>query len=129
LARFEEGTLTARPQPPEGATYAPKIDKSEARIDWSKDAAEIHRRVRAFYPAPGAVTRIRGAEVKVWRAELCTGPAGRAGEIMSTSGTGIAVACGHGVLALTELQRAGGKRLAWREFLRGCPLALGESFE
>jgi methionyl-tRNA formyltransferase len=130
LARIEAGSLTAKPQSQEGATYASKIDKSETRIDWNKDATEIHRQVRAFYPAPGAVTRIRGAEVKVLRAELFTGPTGgRAGGILSTSGPGIAVACGRGVLVLTELQRAGGKRLAWTEFLRGCPLAVGESFE
>jgi methionyl-tRNA formyltransferase len=129
LDHLDTGSLTATPQPREGATYASKIDKSEARIDWSKDATEIHRQVRAFYPAPGAVARIRGVEVKVCRAELSTGPIGRAGEILSTGGTGIAVACGHGVLVLTELQRAGGKRLAWGDFLRGCPLAAGESFE
>jgi methionyl-tRNA formyltransferase len=122
------GTLAAAPQPADGATYAAKLDKREARIDWTRPAAEIERQVRAFNPFPGATARVRGTEVKIWRAVLADG-AGEPGAVIAIDPTGIMVASGAGALRLEELQRAGGKRLPAREFLRGFPLAVGERLE
>ena len=115
-------------QPDAGVTYAHKIDKSEAQVDWSQPAAVIARRIRAFDPFPGAGTTAQGEAIKVWRSEIDSnmspsdaGP----GQILAANAQGVAVATGDGVLRLTELQRAGGKRLAAAEFLRGFPLSPG----
>lgn len=118
------GGLARTPQPAEGVTYAHKIEKSEAAIDWRADAAVIERRLRAFDPFPGATTTFDGETVKCWRGELAAGR-GAPGEILAVDAAGIEVACGSGSLRLTELQRAGGKRLPARAFLQGQPLAPG----
>jgi methionyl-tRNA formyltransferase len=128
LEGLDRGTLAPVPQPAEGVTYAAKIDKREARIDWTRPAVEIERLVRAFDPVPGATGRLRGQDVKVWRAQPCAG-AGAPGTVLQSSEAGVAVACGTGALLLTELQRAGGKRLAVGNFLRGFPVAAGECFD
>jgi len=136
LEQAAHGALQAVPQPVEGVTYANKIDKAEARIDWSRPALEIERQVRAFDPFPGAVTALGGEVIKVWRAQLGSVPYpsdARAGQILRADETGVAVACGgdgrDGVVCLTELQRAGGKRLPVREFLRGFALAAGQTLD
>lgn len=124
------GGLTRTPQPGDGVTYANKIDKAEAAIDWSQPADAIARRVRAFNPAPGASAGIKGETVKVWRAEALPGR-GTAppGTVVSIDDRGIGVACGGGSrLEIRELQRAGGKRLPASDFLRGFPLEPGERF-
>ena len=128
LDGLARGTLTAMPQPAEGATYAAKLHKDEARIDWRRPSAEIERQVRAFNPFPGAAARVRGTEVKIWRAATADG-AGEPGAVIAIDPDGIVVAGGGGALRLEELQRAGGKRLPGRDFLRGFPLAVGERFE
>jgi methionyl-tRNA formyltransferase len=137
LDQAAHGALHAAPQPAEGVTYAHKIDKAEAHIDWTRSAAEIERRIRAFDPFPGAVTRLGSEAIKIWRAE--TGGAEQTpgapcpGQILDVNDKGVAVACGatgrDGVLRLTELQRAGGKRLPTGEFLRGFTLAAGQILE
>lgn len=127
------GGLTATPQPGEGVTYAHKIDKAESAIDWRLPAEAIGRRVRAFDPFPGASTACGAETVKVWACEPLPEqpPEGaRPGEIVQVDGAGVDVACGGpdaaaGVLRLTVLQRAGGKRLPVADFLRGHPLAPG----
>jgi methionyl-tRNA formyltransferase len=134
LEGLSRGTAQATPQPAEGVTYAHKIGKAEARIDWSRAAAEIERQVRAFNPFPGAVARLRAEDIKVWRSTLVsTAPVaagiGSPGAILRVDDAGIEVACGVGALRLTELQRAGGKRLSADAFLRGCAVVPGESFE
>ena len=121
------GTLHAVPQPAEGVTYAAKIDKREARLDWSRPAVELERRIRALHPAPGAVSALRGQDVKLWRASLLDGQ-GAPGEVLAAGAGGIDVACGDGALRITELQRAGGKRLPPADFLSGFPVAAGERF-
>ncbi|MSQ55861.1 MAG: methionyl-tRNA formyltransferase [Betaproteobacteria bacterium] len=128
LDALETGQLQPRPQQNESATYAPKIEKKEALIDWHQDATSVRRQVRAFDPVPGARSRIRGMEIKLWS---CVEAAERGppGEIVSVSEQGVAVACARGAVRLTELQRSGGKRLGVAEFLRGFPLAAGERFE
>lgn len=117
-------------QPQEGVTYAHKIEKAEAAIDWSLPAAVIERRIRAFDPFPGATAQTRGETVKVWRARpLAAVPGGPPGTVVAVDAHGISVACGDGGLQIVELQRAGGKRLAAAEFLRGFALQTGERFE
>src|SRR5262245_12952209 len=107
-----------------GATYARKIGKDEEEIDWSLNCEELERKVRAFRPAPGARTLLRGQPLKIWRAR-CIAGSGASGTVLSATRE-IVVACGKGVLAIDELQRAGGKRLSAVEFLRGVPLAAGD---
>jgi methionyl-tRNA formyltransferase len=118
------GGLVPVPQPGEGVTYAHKIDKAEAAVRWDESATQIERRIRAFDPFPGATTSIDGEPVKLWRAEVVAGR-GSPGEVLAVDAGGLAVACGDAALRLTELQRAGGRRLAAREFLAGRPVAVG----
>lgn len=122
------GTLTATPQPEAGVTYASKIDKAEAQIDWRQPATVIARRMRAFNPTPGTVTTLDGMPLKLFCSVIdsCSRPSGmRDGTILLADEAGIAVQCGEGVLRVTELQRTGGKRLPVAEFLRGTPLLPG----
>ncbi|MDZ7858827.1 methionyl-tRNA formyltransferase [Sphaerotilus sp.] len=127
LALAACGGLTATPQPAEGVTYAHKIDKKEAALDWTLPAEALARRVRAFDSFPGASFSRGGEVVKVWQAHAVDGQ-GVPGAVLSVDGEGdgIVVACGAGALALTSLQRPGGRRQPVREFLRGCAVGLGE---
>ena len=128
LAQLEYAQLSARPQPAAGASYAAKITKAEAEIDWSEAAPVIERKVRAFDPLPGASTIIKGAGLKIWRARVSTAE-GAPGTILEAGAKGIVVACGTNALCVLELQRAGGKKLAAAQFLAGFPLAAGERLE
>jgi methionyl-tRNA formyltransferase len=124
-----QGKLQAVPQAHEGITYASKIDKAEASIDWSQTAQTISRRVRAFDPFPGASTVLAGETLKIWAAEpvqIVPRMPSMPGQIVGLEPSGIAVAAGDSTLLITELQRPGGKRLASAEFLRGCPLQAGQ---
>ena len=127
LRAAEAAPLPRRPQPDEGVTYAHKIDKAEAMLDWLAPAALLERRVRAFDPVPGAATTLDGAVLKVWgaRAEAAAAPSAAPGTVLAADATGIRVQTGQGVLVLTEVQRAGGKRLAAGDFLRGTALPPG----
>jgi len=116
---------TPRPQGGAGISYAAKIDKDEARIDWSEDAALIERKLRAFDPEPGAYTRCGGDTLKIWRAHVESGVHGTPGAVLEIKNEGILVACGSEGLRLTELQRAGGKRLLTAAFLAGYPFTPG----
>ncbi len=127
LSELEAGGLKAHPQPAEGATYAAKLDKGESRVDWRESAVAVSRRVRAF-DSQGALARLRGVELKIWRCAVAPGR-GVPGEVLNAHPSGVLVACGEGALLITELQRSGGKRLAAAEFLRGFPLSAGERFE
>jgi methionyl-tRNA formyltransferase len=118
LAALEQGAISARAQEEAGASYAKKLTKAEARIDWSAPAALIERRVRAFLPWPVAETAYRGAPLKVLAAELAEG-SGAPGTVLAAEALGIRVAAGSGALRLTRVQAAGGKPLAAREFLNG----------
>jgi methionyl-tRNA formyltransferase len=124
------GGLPRTPQPAAGVTYASKIDKAEAAIDWAQPAQTIARRVRAFNPAPGASGRLDGEAIKVWRAfASAAGGDASPGTITAIDERGIHVACGGGTqLRVSELQRAGGKRLPASEFLRGFALHAGMRF-
>lgn len=127
-------TLQEQPQPvPQdntNATYAAKISKSEAHIDWTRPAVEIDRLIRAFNPAPGAYTTWNGQTLKIWRAEPIPAVSGTsAGTVVQADSNGVVVATGAGNIRLLELQRAGGKRLAPRQFLAGTPIDAGTRFE
>ncbi|HPM66056.1 MAG TPA: methionyl-tRNA formyltransferase [Piscinibacter sp.] len=122
------GGLKPQRQPTEGITYAHKVDKAEAAIDWRQGAAAIERRLRAFDPFPGAAGVLAGETLKVWRAEPCAG-AGRPGEVLTVGEAGIEVACGEGALRLIELQRPGGRRLPAAAFLQGHRVAPGMAFD
>jgi methionyl-tRNA formyltransferase len=120
--------LAGQPQPEEGVTYAHKIGKGDALIDWSVSAAELDRQVRAFNPVPGAQASLGGEAVKVWRAAAVAGN-GEIGRILRVDRDSIVVACGAGALVVAELQKAGGRRLPVRQFLAGNPLAAGDRFD
>jgi methionyl-tRNA formyltransferase len=107
------------------ATYAGKISKAEAVIDWSRSAQEICRQIRAFNPAPGASTLLAGTLLKIWRAEPAAAPAAPAGSVISLDASGCVIAAGSGGVKITELQRAGGKRLSAGAFVSGAMLTPG----
>ena len=125
LPGWVRGELPSQPQPAEGVTYASKIDKAEAAIDWQQPAAVIERRVRAFDPFPGATFWLEGEVVKLWRARLVPGAHGPAGATLAAPEGTLRVACGDGALDLLELQRTGGRRVAVADFLRGHAVAPG----
>lgn len=146
LARLGQGGLVEVAQPAEGVTYAAKIGKAEAAIDWRLPARDIERRIRAFDPFPGAQGAVASrpqVALKIWRAQVVRprpvdGPLeGRAPDALAPATPGVVleagpaqlvVACGQQALALLELQKPGGRRLPAVEFLRGFPLSVGERF-
>lgn len=125
LAEIDD--LTPQRQDAALVTYAEKLRKDEAPIDWTGDAAVLARQVRAFNPFPGAQAVMAGEPWKVWFARAVAGK-GEPGEIISLQ-EGIVVACGQGALRIEALQKPGGKRLVTREFLAGNPLKTGERFD
>lgn len=120
--------LPAEPQPAEGVTYAHKIEKAEAVVDWTKSAAELDRHVRAFNPFPGAQASFGGQVVKLWLATPVAG-SGPVGSVLAVDKKQVVIACGAGALAVSELQKAGGKRLPVQQFLAGHPLKVGDRFD
>ena len=120
--------LPAETQPAEGVTYAHKIEKAEALIDWRRSADELDRHIRAFNPFPGAQARFAGQTVKLWQASPLE-VNGEFGRILVVDRKQVVVACGEGALAITEMQKAGGKRLPVQQFLAGHPLQVGDRFD
>jgi methionyl-tRNA formyltransferase len=106
-------------------SYAHKIDKAEAGIAWQAPAAVVERRLRAFDPFPGATAVLGGQPVKVWRGRVVPG-SGVPGQVLLASDGRLVLACGEGALELLELQLAGGKRIAARDFLQRHPIAAGQ---
>ena len=119
-----QGALQPVPQPADGATYAYKIDKAEAPIDWQQPAAVIERRLRAFDPFPGCSSVLAGQPVKVWRGRVLPG-AGVPGQVMGSDDGRLLVHCGVDTLELLELQLPGGRRIAAHEFLQRHPHTVG----
>jgi methionyl-tRNA formyltransferase len=113
--------LRRRPQPAAGVTYAHKIGKAEAAIDWQQPAAVIERRVRAFDPFPGTSFGLDGEPVKLWRAALRPELSGQPGEVLAAGDGRLTVACGSGALDLLQLQRPGGRRIDAAAFLQARP--------
>jgi methionyl-tRNA formyltransferase len=122
IAALERGSLQLVKQSEEGVTYAAKIEKAEARIDWSKPAREVLRHIHGLSPFPGAWSEIVGggeaARVKILRCELAKG-SGAPGSVLDDH---LAIACGEGAIRVIELQRAGKAPMKAAEFLRGTPL-------
>ncbi len=114
-----------RAQDDGAATYAAKIAKAEAVIDWSASAADICRRIRAFNPVPGAATTLDGVTLKIWCARPVVHGSAAPGTVMGAGAGGLVVAAGAGAVNVTELQKAGAKRLAAGAFLAGAALAPG----
>lgn len=122
VAHLSEASWPApTPQAEQGVTYAQKIDKDEARIDWTRSAAEIDRQIRGLSPFPGGWTLMAGERVKFLRSTLCEG-AGAPGEVLG----GLRIACGQGAIEVTEAQRQGKRAMQAEDFLRGAPLAPGD---
>ncbi len=127
LDELIRGRVHEVPQPRDGVTYAEKINKAEALIDWQQDAVQIWRRVRAFNPWPIAETRLNGTQLRIWDAELCDTAELRAvagvglvpGTVLAATHDGIDVACGSGALRILRLQLAGRKPLVPGEFIKG----------
>ena len=117
-------TLVARPQDPSGVTYASKVEKREARIDWAQSNLAIDRRIRAFNPAPGAETAWGEESLKIWEAEPAEG-SGKPGEVLASDADNLVIACGEAALRIEQVQRPGGRRMAARDFLRGTSLRRG----
>lgn len=129
LRAAAEGRLQPVAQPQEGVTYAHKIEKAEAILDWTQAAGVLERRIRAFDPFPGAASTVAGESLKLWDAEIAAASAaGAPGTVLEVDAAGVMVACGEGALRLTQLQRAGGKRLPMADFLRGFRLQPGMVF-
>jgi len=124
LGALERGAITPQPQATQGVTYAKKIFKDEARIDWSKSAGEIDCLIRGLAPAPGAFTEIKGERLKILYAMPVT-DRGEPGEIITDD---LTVACGEGALKLLKVQRAGKGVMEARELLKGFALPPGTKF-
>jgi len=119
LARVLRGeAMTPQPQPDDGATYAHKLDKAEARLDWNDSAAALERKVRAFDPWPVAEAHIGSERLRIWAAQALPDAAAVApGSVIARSRDGIDVACAQGILRITQVQRDGGKRIHVRDYL------------
>lgn len=124
LANIASGVAQATPQPAAGVTYARKLDRSDRELDWREDADQLERTVRALRPTPCASTVILGETAKIWRSETVA-VTGRPGVVLAVRPDGVVVACGRGGLRVTELQRAGGKRMPAADFARGHALVPG----
>ena len=123
----DSGSLKAIPQPENGITYAQKLTKEEAKINWSEKAELIARKIRAFNPVPTAWTESQGKNMKIWAAYAIK-QTGAVGTILAANANGIVVACGTDALCITKLQVAGSKRLNAQAFLAGNKLTVGELF-
>lgn len=129
LDKVARGELQAQAQNEAEATYAAKLTKTEARLDWHKSADELARAVRAYNPFPIAQMVVKGETIRIWKAIPEYTAHGQPGEILSADKLGIQVACGQGALRLQEVQKAGGKRLSAEQFLLGNPLHAADQCE
>ena len=126
LSRLQrDGRVEALPQQEDGASYARKISRDDAAIDWQTSALSIERQVRALNPVPGASSVLGGKQIKIWATEVAPGSFGAPGTIVRADGANLVIACGEGALAVRELQRAGGRRMSAAEFLSGNRIGAG----
>jgi methionyl-tRNA formyltransferase len=126
LPKYLSGEIVPQPQPEDGVTYSPKIDKANAQIDWSKPAVEIERMVRAYVPWPGTQTMWNGQIVKVVRTQVTGGMRDEEiGRVVKLSDGSIGAVTGEGVLVLKEIQLAGRKAMKTEDFVRGQPKFIG----
>jgi methionyl-tRNA formyltransferase len=126
LSRLQrDGRVEAIPQQEDGASYARKISRDDAAIDWRASALAIDRQVRALNPVPGAFSVLGGKPIKIWSSEPAAGHFSSPGTVVRADGGNLVIACGEGALAVRELQRAGGRRLNAADFLSGNPIETG----
>ncbi|MEQ1591191.1 MAG: methionyl-tRNA formyltransferase [Thiobacillaceae bacterium] len=117
------GSLSPQKQDEALATYAAKISKAEAKLDWQQDAFLLARQIRAYNPFPGAFTTLNDEIIKIWRAEVVDAEGGQPGEMMLSDRNGVMVACGTGALKLLDVQPAGGKSMSVSAFAAGRALS------
>lgn len=127
LHAIATSALAPTPQPGSGVTYAAKITKTEARLDFNLDAPQLERNIRAYNPAPGAWMMWQDTLIKVWQAHPISG-SGKPGMVLAANAEGIIIACGKGAICITELQPAGAKRQTAAQLLAGHPLTPGLIF-
>lgn len=129
LPKYLNGDLAPQPQPEDGVTYSPKINKADARLDWTLPAIEIDRRVRAYVPWPGAFAWWNGQMIKVWktgiREQAATLGGQAAGTVVPLADGAVGVVTGQGLIVLEEIQLAGRKAMSARDFVRGQPAFIG----
>jgi methionyl-tRNA formyltransferase len=128
LRKIELAQIIPQPQDHSQATFAPKIDREEARVDWSKPARQVADSIRAFDPVPGAWTTRDGDTLKLFR-PVVEYKSGRQGEAFTGSDGSLVICCGEGSVALGEIQAQGKKRMAAADYLRGHPITDGESLK
>lgn len=128
LRQLEDGQLIPVKQDDRAATYAAKLLKMEAKIDWQQDAQQIERAVRAYNPFPVCQAGFHDVVLKIWQAQFCQGLRGEPGEVLSVDKQGIVVACGKDALRLQVLQRPGSKAQPTAQFLQAMPVGVGEQF-
>jgi len=127
VSRLSKGEKINRiPQPAEGVTYARKLDKQEARLDWQQSATQLARRIRAFNPWPVCWCEMEGERTRIWQAKAeDLAAASPAGTIMESGAAGIVVACGEGQLRITQLQRPGGRAVSASDYMGSRKLSAG----
>lgn len=129
LRLLQANLLTPVKQDNDAASYAPKLTKGEAQIEWRQDARQIERAVRAYNPFPVCHARLNGVPIKIWQAALCTDKRGDPGRVIEVNKRGITVACGNDALRLEVLQRPGGKAQPAEQFLQAVPVEVGDDFD
>jgi methionyl-tRNA formyltransferase len=129
LQHLEQGRLSPERQDAAQATYAAKLTKAEAQLDWTADAEQLDRAVRAYLPFPVATSLLHGTPIKIHRARQCVDTAdSQPGTVISIDKDRVTVSCGHGALGLEVLQKPGGKALPVQQFLQGFPVKVGDRF-
>ncbi len=127
LRLLASNSLVPVRQDDEAACYAAKLQKSEAAIDWGRDAVQLERTVRAYNPYPVCQSSVNGVALKIWQAEVCD-LQGRPGEVLAVDKQGIVVACGKDALRLLVLQRPGGKAQSAKQVMQAVPVKVGDRF-
>lgn len=128
LNKLSHGNITGVAQDAAQATYAAKIIKSEAQLDWTQSAKQLDRAIRAYNPVPGAYTKLNGTTIKIWQANESVQMQGEPGTVLAINKHDILVACGQGTLKLQVLQRPNGKSLPVSQFVQGFTLKVGDRF-
>ena len=126
IHRLKRGELASLQQDHDKATYAPPLKKEDGKIDWQRDALDIHNQIRGTLPWPGAFTQVRNKLLKIFKSELGKGsPQDPPGTVTNVSSDGITVATGKGDIRITEIQLQDRKRMAVSAFIKGNPIPVG----
>lgn len=128
LPLLEQGRLQAMSQDHALATYAAKLNKDEAQLDWTQDAVHLDRAVRGYNPFPGASAQINDTLIRIWQASVREGVSGEPGAVLAVEKNALLVACGNGALSLEILQRPNAKALPAAQFLQGFQIRAGDRF-